>query len=130
MTYRVALVEVAKLRPTEEADATHARGLAADMSARQVIEQPILVEETSLAILDGHHRYEAARQLGLSRLPAILIAYGDPRLTLSGWTGRIYGPEEVLEAAQSGRLLPQKSTRHTLNPPASREPVPLSALQA
>jgi L-serine kinase (ADP) len=116
--YDITLIEIARLRPTEEVDAAHVARLATDLQRDGCLRQPILVERTSLAILDGHHRYHAAMRLGLSRIAAILISYGDPRLSLLSWSARQFTPEEVIRAAESGKPLPRKSTRHVLTPPA------------
>ena len=99
--YDITLIEIARLRPTEEVDAAHVARLATDLQRDGCLRQPILVERTSLAILDGHHRYHAAMRLGLSRIAAILISYGDPRLSLLSWSARQFTPEEVIRAAES-----------------------------
>jgi ParB-like chromosome segregation protein Spo0J len=91
--------------------------------------RPVLVERGSLAILDGHHRFRAAQMLGLSRVSAVLIGYDDPRLTLSSWTDRAFTREDVHAAAESGVLLPAKSTRHLLDPPLPEMPVSVKELE-
>ena len=128
--YDVRTLEIARLRPTEKVDAAHVRRIAEEMRKDGVQRRPILVERSSLAILDGHHRFHAAGTLGLPAINAVLIDYGDPRLTLSSWGETAYGREDVLAAAASGVLLPRKSTRHILDPPAPEAPVPLRELSA
>ena len=110
------------------ADAAHIRALAEDMQRDGVQRRPVLVERQSLAILDGHHRYHAAKSLGLAFVNAVLIDYDDPRLTLASWTDRRFTPGDVRHAAESGQLLPAKSTRHILNPPLPDHPVALRHL--
>jgi ParB-like chromosome segregation protein Spo0J len=83
--YDVRTLDIARLRPTEEVDAAHVRRIAEEMRRDGVQRRPILVERSSLAILDGHHRYHAAKTLGLAAINAVLIDYGDQRLTLSSW---------------------------------------------
>lgn len=128
--YTVTLIEVARLRPTEEVDAAHVETLRREIGAEGALRLPLLIERASLAILDGHHRWHAAKALGLARVPVIALAYDDPRLTLSSWTSRSFEPAEVLAAALSGRLLPRKSTRHILNPAPAPSPTPIAALAA
>ena len=111
-------------------DAAHVRRIAEDMKRDGVQRRPVLVERSSLAILDGHHRFRAAEMLGLSHVNAVLIGYDDPRLTLSSWTDRAFTQAEVLAAAESGELLPAKSTRHILEPEVPDVPVSLAALNA
>ena len=126
--YHVDRIARAKLRPTEKVDLGHVREIAEAIQRDGVFRRPVLVEWSSFAILDGHHRFQAAVALGLGFIPAVLIDYGDPRLTLASWTERQFRPEEVLQAAASGKLLPPKSTRHILTPPIEEMPVPLADL--
>lgn len=128
--YDVRTLDIARLRPTEEVDAAHVRRIAEEMRRDGVQRRPILVERSSLAILDGHHRYHAAKTLGLPAINAVLIDYGDQRLTLSSWGETAYGRDDVLAAAASGALLPKKSTRHILDPPAPEAMIPLGELSA
>jgi ParB-like chromosome segregation protein Spo0J len=127
--YTCQLVEIARLRPTEMVDAAHVRALAGEMRRDGIQRRPVLVERGSLAILDGHHRFRAAQMLGLSRVSAVLIGYDDPRLTLSSWTDRAFTREDVHAAAESGVLLPAKSTRHLLDPPLPEMPVSVKELE-
>jgi ParB-like chromosome segregation protein Spo0J len=126
--YSCQRLEIARLRPTEMVDAAHVRRIAEEMKRDGVQRRPVLVEQSSLAILDGHHRFRAAELLGLSHVNAVLIGYDDPRLTLASWTERSFTPEDVLAAAKSGDLLPAKSTRHVLTPEVPDAPVSLAAL--
>lgn len=77
---------------------------------------PILVEARYLIILDGHHRVNALRSLGARWVPAVLLEYGDERLTLSSWRPDVsVTPSEVVRRALAGLLYPPKTTRHLLN---------------
>lgn len=109
-------------------DAAHVRRIVEEMTRDGVQRRPVLVERSSLAILDGHHRFHAAKLLGLSHVNAVLIGYDDPRLTLASWTERTFTQEDVLAAAATGALLPAKSTRHVLDPDVADVPVPLAEL--
>lgn len=127
--YDIAILDIARLRPTEEVDAARVEALMRELAAADTQQVPILVERETLAILDGHHRYCAAIRMGLARIAAIAIGYDDPRLTLASWSERRFSPDEVLDAARTGRLFPKKSTRHILTPEPQRRPVALSVLR-
>lgn len=126
--YRPRLIRVDDLRPHEEIFGERIPALMRKIVDSGVWQVPVLVERSSGAIMDGHHRWTVARQLGLRWIPAVVLDYADPRLTLGSWTNREFTPRDVIEAALSGRLLPQKSTRHKLFPPLSLVSVPLSQL--
>lgn len=126
--YAVVLVDTDRLKPTELVHEERVRKLMTKIRKHGIWRVPILVEATVHAIMDGHHRYTAACRLGLKRVPAVVLAYGDPRLTLTSWNGETYVPDDVIEAARSGRTMPQKSTRHILEPGLSTVRYTLDAL--
>ncbi len=126
--YRPQLVRVADLRPHEQIFAERIPALRRRIVAAGAWEVPILVERSSGAIMDGHHRWTVARDLGLALVPAVILDYADPRLSLGSWTDRVFTPADIIAAALSGRLMPQKSTRHRLNPSVPLVDVPLSQL--
>ncbi len=127
--YTITLIETARLKPTEQVEAARVDALMRELAGDGCQRLPILVERESFAILDGHHRYRAAQALGLARIAAVVIAYEDPRLTLASWTAQTFSHDDVLTAARSGALLPQKSTRHILNPAMPEIAVPLQELR-
>ena len=126
--YVAVLADTERLKPTEQVFDDRVWQLVCKIRRGGVWRVPILVEATTQAIMDGHHRWTAARQLGLKRVPAILLSYGDPRLTLSSWNGQTYTPEDVFRAALTGEPMQQKSTRHILDPGVGAVRVPLSRL--
>lgn len=127
-TYAAVLVDIERLKPTELVHEDRVWRLMRKIRDGGVWRVPILVEATAQAIMDGHHRWTAACRLGLKRVPAVVLAYGDPRLTLSSWNANSYTPEDVIRAAHSGEPMPQKSTRHILQPGVGVVRVPLSQL--
>ena len=84
-------------------------------------------------ILDGHHKWTAAKSLGLARVPVIMVDYlFDESVLVDVWPD--CGKEsvtktEVLEMGVSGDVFPPKTSRHTLpfNIPSIR--IPLSELK-
>ncbi len=75
-------------------------------------------------ILNGHHRVEAMRRLGLRRIPAWLLDYDGDGVELGRWgPGPPIAKAEVLRRARRGQPFPPKTTRHRL-----REPLPLRSV--
>jgi len=83
--YEVSLEPLQGLRPTERIEVGRAACLIEKILAARVWTRPILIEGTSKAVMDGHHRLNAARTLGLACVPCIRLRYGDPRLVLASW---------------------------------------------
>lgn len=109
----VVLTSVASLKRHEEIDAPRAEKLLAEIATLGIWTTPLLVEEETDVILDGHHRFWCAGQLGLDMVPTVRVPYGDPALALSSWREEVdVTPELVIAAAISGNLLPKKTSRH------------------
>lgn len=93
---------------------------------------PLVVDKITGTILDGHHRYNVAKNLDLKCLPCVLVDYlSDDSIELDVWpkSGRTsLSKEEVIQAGLSGVLFSPKTSRHRLPdhlPPIS---MPLSRL--
>jgi hypothetical protein len=126
---RIAIADLSKVRPTEETLAARVEALFLEILACGYWTHPVLVDETSYAVMDGHHRLAAAERLGLRSVPAILLSYADPRVRLEAWRpDESFTPEVLRERALSGRLLPYKTTRHIIQASMPRCRVPLSDL--
>ncbi|MEJ2779235.1 ParB N-terminal domain-containing protein [Stygiolobus sp. RP850M] len=50
---------------------------------------PIVVDRSSLTILDGHHRHQAAVILGLDKIPVVLVDYRSEDIKIENWYLRI-----------------------------------------
>lgn len=77
---------------------------------------PLLVDSTTGAILDGHHRYAVGRLLGLSKLPVILVDYlNDDTIGVDVWPEcgiDCLTKEEVIEMSLSDEVYPPKTSKH------------------
>ena len=81
--------------------------------------KPLLVDQVTGSILDGHHRHKVGMMLNLKRLPVILCDYiNDDDIKLEIWPNRgkdTITKEEVIDMALSGELFPPKTSRHLLS---------------
>ena len=128
----VQLVPLEVLRPHEQTILKKVNQLERMTIRWNAYTKPLLVDRETGTILDGHHRYEIAKRMGLLCLPCVLVDYiSDDSITIITWPGSDrseISKADVLEAASSGELLPPKTSRHLLSddlPPIS---VPLSRL--
>ena len=80
--------------------------------------KPIIVDSESMVILDGHHKWTAAKNLGLARVPVLLVDYlADGGVEVDVWPDcgkNSITKHEVLEMGISGIVFPPKTSRHTL----------------
>ena len=95
--------------------------------------KPIIVDRSSMVILDGHHKWTAAGRLGLARVPVIMVDYlDDEGVLVDVWPncGRdSITKNEVLDMGSSGDVFPPKTSRHTLPFEIPSISVPLGELQ-
>ncbi len=76
MEPKVFLIPVKSLLAHEEARQSRVLQVARSIKRLGRVMKPIIVEERSLTIIDGHHRYNALRLLGARYAPVVMARYG------------------------------------------------------
>ena len=113
----VEILDIGSLRGHEEVIPSNLESRTAKLLERGFY-KPIIADRSSLVILDGHHKWTAARDLGLARVPVLLVGYlVDGGVEVDVWPdcGKdSITKQEVLEMGMSGDLFPPKTSRHTL----------------
>lgn len=109
-----SLVPIEWLRAHEEHIEERVQELVNQFTRYGCVDYAIVADANTGTVIDGHHRFEALRRLGARLVPAHLVDYADPKLTVKNW--REDEPpvtkEEVVERARTGRLFPPKTTKH------------------
>ena len=128
----VVLIETVSLRGHEEVIPDNLETRTSKL-LRKGFYKPIIVDRGSMVILDGHHKWTAAKSLGLARVPVILVDYlVDEGVLVDVWPdcGReSIAKTEVLEMGVSGDVFPPKTSRHTLPFKIPSISIPLSDLE-
>jgi hypothetical protein len=128
--YECTLEDMSFLRPSEEVVRADVERLAEEIRRAACWTRPIPVERDSGIIMDGNHRWHAARLLRLARVPCFLIDYADPRVRVVHWAdGAAFPVARVHATIASGRVLPYKTTRHFFEPGLPGSTWPLATLQ-
>lgn len=84
----------------------------------------------TLVILDGHHRVEALRILGLKRIPALLVDYDSDCVKVTSWRdGVIVTKSMVREYGLKGILMEPKTSRHMVCFEIPEVNIPLEVLR-
>ena len=95
--------------------------------------KPIIVDEASLVILDGHHKWTAARILQLDRVPVIKVQYiSDDSILVDVWPEcekEAITKEEVLKMGMSDGVFPPKTSRHSFSFSVPSIRIPLDELR-
>ncbi len=124
------LLRVDRLRGHEEFDPHKVDELVGELLRTGEFVDPIWVARGSWVILNGHHRVEAVRRLGLKRIPAWVFDYDGDSVDLERWNpGPPIEKSEVVRRAHHGRPFPPKTTRHRLRIDLPRRTVPLAELE-
>jgi ParB-like chromosome segregation protein Spo0J len=79
------LLSLDRIQETEEHDFIRANQLADAIRELGFWTVPIAIEHSMLAIMDGHHRFNAAKLLNLARVPCVLMDYEKSGVTLRSW---------------------------------------------
>ncbi len=112
------LVPLERLRPHEEIVPSVLDEVLSDLKREGGLREPILVAREGYVVLNGHHRLAALSRMGARRIPAWVIDYLSDAVDLERWPDSPYPgkvtKEEVLAHARASKLLPPKTTRHTL----------------
>ncbi len=72
---RIELLPIRELLPHEEIVDTRLMVLLEDIALRRIVEKPIIVDEKTYTIIDGHHRFNALRILKAKMVPVVLADY-------------------------------------------------------
>ena len=117
------------LRGHEEHEPEKVDELIAELLRDGELVNPIWVARDTWVILNGHHRVEAFRRLGMKRIPAWIFDYNGEHVDLDRWSpGPPIAKAEVIHRAHHGPRFPPKTTRHRLRVELPPRPVPLSEL--
>jgi len=127
----IEILDIGSLRGHEEVIPSNLESRTAKLLERGFY-KPIIADRSSLVILDGHHKWTAARDLGLAWVPVLLVGYlVDGGVEVDVWPdcGKdSITKQEVLEMGMSGDLFPPKTSRHTLPFNIPSISIPLSDL--
>jgi len=115
-TQVVTLVDIEWLKTHEEVIVDRVKHLKEAIKEWNEYRMPLLVDCKSGAILDGHHRYHVGRQLGLSRLPVVLVDYlDDDSIDVDVWPEcglDCLSKQDVIEMSLSNEVYPPKTSKH------------------
>jgi hypothetical protein len=107
------LLPLTILRGHEEHEPDKVDALIQELLRDGELINPIWVARDTWVILNGHHRVEAFRRLGMKRIPAWIFDYDGEHVDLQRWSpGPPIQKAEVVHRAHHGPPFPPKTTRH------------------
>ncbi len=82
---RFSLIPTRWLVRHEQVDDDHVDRLAKRIEAEGALFKPIVADQASYVVLDGHHRFAALVRLGCQLAPCHLVDYNDPAIHVEHW---------------------------------------------
>lgn len=130
MLDRVVLRGLDELIQTELVDVEYCVLLREAIARNGNWTHPLPIDGHSGLVMDGNHRLQVARQLGLNKIPCIQFDYGDPGVEVFHWhSGQVFPKEKILGLAASRDLLQYKTTRHAFAVALPQVCIPLGLLR-
>lgn len=126
----VKTVSISRLRPHEQFTEGRLQALLQSLKGTGVLWFPILVDDTDYIILDGHHRVESFRRMGLSKILCRLVDYDSPKIKVYPRRKDIPITKDIVRAkARAGGVFPHKTTRHVYPESTKHFDVPLEGFK-
>ena len=123
------LLSLDRIQETEEHDFIRANQLADAIRELGFWTVPIAIEHSMLAIMDGHHRFNAAKLLNLARVPCVLMDYEKSGVTLRSWRSDWdFDVADIFLMVKTFKKFPIKTTRHLFNPAITEIKISLDLL--
>lgn len=116
MGKKIELVSVESLIHIEGHSKKRVSWLVDKISKEEFWTKPVALDEDNFLVLDGQHRMEAAKALGLKRVPAIRFKYSDVKV----WSLRPqyeFDWKTVTERALRKDIYPYKTVKHEFPDP-------------
>jgi uncharacterized protein (DUF1015 family) len=127
--YTLELIKIESIIETEEHIPERVEWLKNVILQEGVWRIPLILERNSLALMDGHHRFNVAKSMGLKRVPAILLDYYSDNVIVNSWRDDVHIDRDVvLQYIKDGKTFPHKTTRHIISPNPDEIEIPLSFL--
>lgn len=113
MTVKIETIKLTELRPHEEIEPVRLKELTEEIRSDKILKKPIVVDRETMIILDGHHRCNSFKQLGLTKIPVHFVDYRSRKIKVTGWKdGSRVTKEQVIEAGTTKRKLSARSSKH------------------
>jgi hypothetical protein len=108
----VVYVETSTLRHIEDFSRRRVAWLAKKIQHEGVWTKPVVLDRAHHLVMDGQHRMEVARRLGLKVIPAILFDYAEVEVWSLRPKTHTVTADEITARALSGDIYPYKTAKH------------------
>lgn len=109
---KVELVEVESLKHIEGYSKRRVEWLKEKVLNEKIWNKPLALDDQHALVMDGQHRMEVARALGLKRVPAVKFSYAEVEIWSLRPAKYEFDWKMVTERALSGDIYPYKTVKH------------------
>lgn len=127
---RLDLVSIDSLRCHEEVICSKKESLVnyfLEVFSNLIVPSVIVCDKTN-TIIDGHHRYSALKELNKKYVPVTFVDYSSP--VIRPYFDDRISKFEILNASNTGILLPPKSSKHIIFNSKENKWVPINLLSS
>lgn len=124
----VQMVPVEGLKHVEDFDQERVDTLRAKIESEGIWDTPIIVDMRDHIVMDGQHRMEVAKAMGLVRIPAIVVDYSDVLVWTLRKEYKVSLPL-IRRRVREGNVYPYKTVKHKFNFYLPKISVPLDELR-
>lgn len=130
MINKILLLTIDLLKQHEKTQNYRLKDLCKKIRKSEVFKEPIIVDKKSLVVLDGHHRLNSCLQLGLNKIPCLMVDYlNDSKIKVISRRKRFkINKNIVLKKGLSNQVFPYKTTKHYIPYRVKNLKIPLSLL--
>jgi len=110
----IKLVALDNLLDIEEHIPQRKEALKEKILQENIWTKPIIIEKNHNLVLDGHHRFNLAKELGIKKLPAVAVDYNDIQIWSLKESQKVT-KELVIQKAKAKNIYPNKTVKHYFN---------------
>ncbi len=111
----VSFFRIDALREHEEIRPDYLEKLKEEILSDGMLKMPICADRKTCVILDGHHRLQALKKIGCTKIPVVLVDYDSAEIQVLPWReGEVITKEKIIDTALSGRRMPSKTSKHMI----------------
>lgn len=118
------IINISELKEHEEIIREYLEELKKEIKSDNILKIAIAVDRKTKIILDGHHRLQALKELGYTKIPVSFFEYSDSKLVVISRRPDIKVTKKlIIETVLKGKKFPAKTSKHMVEVSGKLEPL-------